>query len=166
MRSRYFITLCLALLVSSAELFSAPLAHAQIAAEPEKKASDLSRLIGANLQAAFLGKTMDGIYKTPRQRTGTNIFTERFNPDGSTAYREGDVRDIGRWAVNGGIICFLYQGALSGEPSCFTVYESGTCLYSYNPANIGRDGYPLDDNLWSAKTIIRGDISTCDDLLS
>jgi len=72
----------------------------------------------------------------------------------------------GQWVVERALICFRYDGALGNDISCFNVYKTGTCLYSFNPANIGPDGYPLDDNLWSVKTIARGDISSCDDLVS
>jgi len=126
---------------------------------------DLDRLTGKNLYDAFLGKTMDGIYKQPRERSGTNKFTESFYKDGTTYYREGDVTDEGQWGVRGNIICFTYSGDLSGGESCFAVYESGSCLYSYNPRNV-RNGKPINSNAWSAKTLTWGDISTCDNLIS
>jgi len=36
---------------------------------------------------------MDGIYKRPRERSGTNEFTESFYADGTTYYREGKITD-------------------------------------------------------------------------
>lgn len=140
-------------------------ATAQLAQEDAPRSS-LSPLDGINLEAAFSGKTMDGIYKIPRERTGTNKFTESFNADGTADYFEGPIVDTGEWVVRGPLICFRYEGALSGGVSCFNVYRTGTCLYSYNPANVGQDGYPYDENLWSVKTVTRGDISSCDDLVS
>jgi len=126
---------------------------------------NLDRLTGKYLYDAFIGQTMDGIYKRPRERSGTNEFTESFYADGTTYYREGEVTDDGRWGIKDDIICFTYSGDLSGVESCFAVYSSGTCLYSYNPRNI-RNGKPINSNAWSAKTIIRGDISSCDNLIS
>ena len=158
MRSRYFIIIHGLI----ATLLCLPLT----ATAQDGPLSCLIPLEGSELETAFSGKTMDGIYKTPRERSGTHKFTESFNADGSTDYFEGPLVDKGEWLVRGRLICFRYSGSLSGGVSCFTVFQTGTCLYSYNPANIGRDGYPLNDNLWSAKTIIRGDISTCDDLSS
>ena len=155
MRSCYFI---ITLLIS--------LAFAPVSAAQDGALYDLTPLAGAELIQAFSGKTMDGIYKTARERSGTHKFTESFNADGSTEYFEGPLVDKGEWLVRERLICFRYSGSLSGGVSCFNVFQTGTCLYSYNPANIGRDSYPLNDNLWSAKTIIRGDISTCDDLSS
>jgi len=109
---------------------------------------------------------MDGIYKIARERSGTHKFTESFNSDGTTDYFEGPLVDTGRWIVRGPLLCFAYDGALSGGVSCFNVYQSGTCIYAYNPANIDDNNFPIHDNLWSVKIITRGDISTCDDLTS
>lgn len=126
---------------------------------------NLDRLRGKYLYDAFIGQTMDGIYKSPRERSGTNAFTESFYADGSTYYREGDVTDEGNWRISKDVICFTYSGDLSGGESCFVVYASGSCLYSYNPRNV-RNGKPINSNAWSAKTLIRGDVSTCDNLIS
>jgi len=126
---------------------------------------NLDRLTGKYLYDAFIGKTVDGIYKLPRERSGTNEFTESFYADGTTFYREGDVTDEGLWRIESDIICFSYSGELSGGESCFVVYASGSCIYSYNPRNV-RNGKPINSNAWSAKTLIRGDVSTCDNLIS
>ncbi len=162
MRSRYFlITLCAA--IGPYGSLSAQIAPTP---EPHQPAYSFTPLTGETLTKAFSGTTMDGIYKTPRQRSGTQKFTEQFNADGSTEYIEGPISDKGQWAVRGSLICFRYSGTLSGNISCFNVFKVGTCLYSYAPENIGRDGYPLNDNLWSAKTVIKGDISNCEDFVS
>ena len=163
MRSCHFLTLALSTFTA---LLLLPYATAQNSLEETRRQVSLIPLESSDLEAAFSGKTMDGIYKIPRERTGTNKFTETFNIDGTTEYFEGPIVDGGQWIVSGALICFRYDGALSGGVSCFNVYRSGTCLYSYNPANIDQDGYPYDDNRWSVKTITRGDISTCDDLYS
>ena len=126
---------------------------------------NLDRLTGKHLYDAFIGQTMDGIYKRPRERSGTNEFTESFYADGTTYYREGELTDDGNWRIKDDIICFSYSGDMSGEDSCFVVYSSGTCLYSYHPRNV-RNGKPIHSNSWSAKTLIRGDISSCDNLIS
>ena len=126
----------------------------------------LDPVTGDNLKNTFSGVTMDGIYKSPRERSGTDQFTETFNEDGSTDYREGRITVKGYWVVTDDIICFRYEGELSGNISCFAVFKSGTCYYSYAPQSIGQGGQPFDPNLWSVKSIIRGDVSTCDNLVS
>ena len=161
MRSRTFI---IKALLGTLSCLAA--AHAAIAQDSSAGISTLTPLQGEDLKNAFSGKTMDGIYKIPRQRTGTNQFTETFNADGTADYFEGPLVDKGQWIVQRELICFRYEGALAGGISCFNVYRTGTCMYSYNPANIGENGFPIDENLWSVKTVIRGDISSCDDLIS
>lgn len=137
---------------------------------PSRAPQHLTLLNGDALHEAFSGRTMDGIYKQVRARTGTARFTESFLPSGETRYREGKVRETGRWQLLGPpgfetVICFQYGGTMAGPPSCFSVFRNGTCLYSYAPRLV-RGGQPLDSNRWSAKTIIRGEISSCDDLIS
>jgi len=130
---------------------------------------NLTLLQGDTLNEAFFGRTMDGTYKAMRERTGTSNFTETFFKDGTTDYREGNLREGGLWQLSGppgfeSVICFRYQGTMAGPPSCFTVFREGTCLYSYAPRLI-KDEKPQDTNRWSAKTVIRGELSSCDDLV-
>ncbi len=125
----------------------------------------LTPLYGQSLADAFLGKTMDGTYKKPREKSSTALFTESYYADGTTYYREGEITDEGTWTIHEDLICFEYKGELSGRKSCFNVFVSGTCLYAYHPRNV-RNGKPISRNVWSVKTLTRGNISTCDDLVS
>ena len=127
---------------------------------------ELEPITGENLKNTFRGVTMDGIYKSPRERSGTDQFTETFHDNGTTDYREGRISAKGYWVVTDDIICFRYEGAMAGNISCFAVFKTGTCYYSYVPQAIGKNGLPVDSNLWSVKSIIRGDVSTCDNLVS
>jgi len=130
---------------------------------------DLDRLVGKNLEDSYLGQTIDGIYKRPRERSGTNEFTESFYADGTTYYREGEFTQEGKWYIeNGDTVCFTYddEGTLSTViPHCFAIFESGTCQYA-SALNNMRNGKPIHPNAWTAKTLIQGDISTCDNLIS
>jgi len=130
---------------------------------------DLDRLTGKNLEDSYLGQTIDGIYKRPRERSGTHEFTESFYADGTTYYREGDFTQEGRWYIeNRNTVCFTYQGedpASKAIAHCFAIFESGTCQYAYALNNM-RNGKPIHPNAWTAKTLIQGDISTCDNLIS
>ena len=126
---------------------------------------DIVPVLGDELIDIFNGTTMDGIYKRPREQSGSNQFTETFHTNGSTTYHEGNIKDKGTWNIQENTICFRYEGPLSGGYSCFRVFKSGTCYYSFAPeAVIGNT--PIDPNLWSVKTIIRGDVSSCDNLVS
>ncbi|WP_371397106.1 hypothetical protein [Fretibacter rubidus] len=144
-------------------LWLSPLAHAQLIEDTGPTV--LTLLSGDSLRDAFAGRTMDGTYKEFRQRSGTSHFTETFTKDGKTIYREGTITDTGEWKlVSDDVICFRYDGPLAGGVSCFTVFIEGTCLYSFHPSRV-QDGQPIDNNQWSAKTVIRGELSTCDDLI-
>jgi len=130
---------------------------------------DLDRLTGKNLLDSYHGQNIDGIYKSPRERSGTNAFTESFYADGTTYYREGKFTQEGKWFIeNEDTVCFTYddEGAISAEfKHCFAIFESGTCQYAYALNNM-RNGKPIHPNAWTAKTLIHGDISTCDNLIS
>jgi len=130
---------------------------------------DLYRLVGSDLENAYLGKTIDGIYKRPRERSGTHEFTESFYADGTTYYREGEFTQEGRWYIEKrNTVCFTYEkeGPVPAViPHCFAVFESGTCQYAYALNNV-RNGKPIHPNAWTAKMLIQGDISTCDNLIS
>jgi len=128
-------------------------------------ADDLSPLTGDALTETFKGVTMHGTYKSPRERTGTSAFTETFNADGTTHYSEGKITDTGNWVVTGNTICFAYNGELMGGTSCFNVFRAGNCYYSYGLGQL-KSGYPVRPNSWSAKTIVKGEYNTCDDLVS
>ncbi len=125
----------------------------------------LERLLDDDMQNAFSGRRMEGVYKNPRQSSGTQFFTEDFNADGTTRYYEGVLVDNGLWSTEGDQLCFGYTGPLAGNLSCFAVYRLGTCYYSYNPAEIF-NGKPLIPNAWSVKSKLDNDLSTCEDLMS
>jgi len=128
-------------------------------------AQDLERLSDLDMQRAFSGRTMHGVYKNPRERSGSQFFSEDFLKDGSTLYKEGDISDTGMWSTRNDRLCFDYSGPLSGNISCFAVYRIGTCYYSYSTNEI-LNGKPLIPNAWSVKSKLDGDLSTCEDLMS
>lgn len=134
-------------------------------ATPVMAQIEMSPLEGEALRQAHEGRTLEGIYKIPRARTGMDAFTETFNADGTTEYREGPVTDTGHWTVQEKLLCFKYDGALAGGISCFVIFQSGTCYYAYSPRELQGDR-PRNPNRWSVKAIFRGDVSTCDDLVS
>lgn len=125
---------------------------------------ELTQLSGDSLTAAFSGKTHFGTYKTTREKTGTNQFRETTAADGTTDYTEGDMKLRGLWRVFDEQICYQYEGNEAPGVHCFAIFEAGTCLYGYDPSVVGPNG-PLNANFWSVKSLRKGDISTCDDLI-
>lgn len=128
-------------------------------------AQDLERLLGPDMQNAFTGRKMLGVYKNPRARSGSQFFTETFHADGTTRYKEGSVADKGRWSTQNDRLCFDYSGVMAGQISCFFVYRIGTCYYSYGTGQVF-NGKPIIPNAWSVKSKLDGDLSTCEDLMS
>lgn len=129
------------------------------------QSEDLTPMSGADMNRAFRGQIMQGVYKNPRARSGTQFFTESFNRDGTTDYKEGTLTDRAQWRTSGDQLCFDYQGEMAGPPSCFSVFQLGSCYYSYNPEEVFY-GKPLLPNRWSVKSKLSGALSTCEDLMS
>ena len=125
---------------------------------------ELIPLTGEALKQAFADKTHFGTYKEKRERTGTNQFRETTHADGTTDYKEGDMELEGIWKVLKDRICYKYQSDQVSGVHCFRIYEVGTCFYGYNPAVTTKKG-PINANYWSVKSLHKGDISTCDDLI-
>lgn len=155
----------LSLIATSLITFSAALpaalpANAQVKLE---SGEELRLLTDDELVAAFSGKTHYGTYKEFREKTGTSSYTEHTKADGTTIYKEGDMVLKGKWKAVGDRVCFRYEEEIQGV-HCFIIFEAGTCLYGYNPGNVNFNG-PISPNYWNAKSIRKGDVSTCDDLL-
>ena len=161
-----YMTIVLSLAVAGS-VFMAPMAGAQ-AMNPQGdnylNGQELVRLSDESLRAAFAGKTHYGTYKERRERTGTTQFRESTAADGTTDYTEGDMNIQGIWRVFGDRICYQYESTEVPGVHCFAIFEAGTCLYGYDPSIVGPKG-PLNANFWSVKSIRKGDISTCDDLI-
>ncbi len=140
------------------------LANIEAAAQSSfENPEDLKLLQGEELKAAFADKTHYGTYKQFRDETGTSQYTEHTKADGTTFYIEGEMKLTGQWRSSGDRICYRYDEEISGV-HCFIIFELGTCLYGYSPENVRASG-PIDPNYWNAKSIRKGDVSTCDDLL-
>ncbi len=153
MRSRYFIILFIAIIFN-------------LSASARDINNDVMEpVLGQELYTAFAGVTLYGIYKRPRERSGTHQFTEIFNTDGTTEYTEGALKDSGKWVTSNDTICFTYIGEFMGPKSCFKVFRLGTCLYSYDPRVIS-GGKPIVNNAWSVKAKTDQSIANCEDLVS
>lgn len=141
-----------------------PLATAQEPqAHGEVDPSALRLLIGDELLAEFSGKTRIGIYKRPFARSGSSRYTETTHANGRTDYKEGDFTATGIWKAAGDRMCFRYDSSPE-DLHCFREFKTGNCVYSYTLSNSTVNG-PIDPNRWGSKSVIKGDVSTCDDLL-
>lgn len=125
--------------------------------------SELRLLIGDELLAEFSGKTRIGVYKRPFARSGSSRYEETTHTDGTTHYKEDDFTATGIWKAAGDRMCFRYDSSPE-DLHCFREFKVGNCVYSYSLDNSTVNG-PINPNRWGSKSLIKGDVSTCDDLL-
>ena len=140
---------------------SAATAQAQDHSAPP--ADKLILLSGDALLAEFSGQTRQGAYQGASSIFGKVTFTETTHEDGRAIYSEGGEQTTGRWSAAGDRICFKYKND-QGRVYCFRKYKIGSCVYSYGYGRTTIHG-PINPAHWSSKSIIKGDVSTCDDLL-
>ena len=127
--------------------------------------SALRLLYGDELQETYSGKTYIGRYNPLSSESETTPldFVETTHANGRFDYRIGGTHATGNWKASGDRICFQYDDN-PRTVHCFREFILGNCIYSYGLNNSTVKG-PIYPNAWEAKGIIKGDISTCDDVL-
>lgn len=135
-------------------------------------AQDSSRwtqLTGDALRDAYNGQTLDLLYNT-NGFTNQAHHTETHNPDGTTDYREGELRLDGRWKLVGppgfeDQICYRYPALDAARQHCFFIFRDGRCLYGYSARYYGKAQYVIPEG-WRSKGANREDGPSCDILIS
>lgn len=138
-------------------LFLAAPAFAQYQDEDVRVSA--TQIKGDALKPHFSGVTHLGTYSVTRQNTGVKHYTETTQADGTVLYKEGPLTAKGKWAQFGDRICYTYETeGMNG--GCFYVYKMGNCFFYYNNNEPGR---PSRTNVyWVAKSVKKGEISSCD----
>jgi hypothetical protein len=77
----------------------------------------------AELRATFGGVALDGHYASGR------TFSERYGSDGRLEYREQQRLTRGRWSVEAGTFCTIYDQDPTG--GCFRVKKVGANCYEF-----------------------------------
>lgn len=113
------------------------------------------------LDKAFRGKTIEGHYSDGR------IFKERYDPDGALYYKDDKRVHYGRWSLQAGTFCTIYNFDTSG--GCYRVHKLGpNCFEFYfavrttQEAKNGDGGTPS----WTARAWRSDEASTCPDAVS
>lgn len=75
------------------------------------------------IQAAFVGKTIDGHYRSGR------TFKESYSASGRLDYRDEERQIGGHWSVVNGSFCTIYDDDATG--GCFRVRRSGSNCYEF-----------------------------------
>ena len=109
---------------------------------------------GADIFDTFAGKKVAGNYASGLD------FTEVYIKDGTTDYRDPQLKIIGRWSVVNGMFCTLYVEVQGG---CFRVArESANCYAIYVAAQTEDEARaPTILPRWIARCWIADTPSTC-----
>lgn len=108
------------------------------------------------MNLAFSGKTIDGHYADGA------TFEERYDGDGRLAYKDAKRGTNGRWSLQAGTFCTIYDIDPSG--GCYRVHKvSNNCFEFYFAARTVEQAQsdPRDKPSWTARAWVRGETSTC-----
>lgn len=114
----------------------------------------------AEIEAAFKGKTIEGVYASGLP------FTETYAEGGHTNYSEPTRELTGRWSIVSGSFCTLYDDASSG--GCFKVRRIGDNCFEFfvnalSEAEAATDPEPAG---WTARGWRKGERASCDNVPS
>ncbi len=123
------------------------------------------RLTGKSITQAFKGLTHEGAYNFDALGRPGRFYTETHTDDGGITYTERGGTVTGRWRVSeSDEICYSYDGGIIAG-GCFQVYQLGTCYYFYSALELRvRDDMTEDD--WTARSVKKGDLASCEDMIS
>ena len=109
------------------------------------------RMTSSEIEGAFNGITLDGIYND-----GT-FFSETYKDDGSIRYHDRNGSDSGEWSVKGDTFCTFYE---SQQGACFFVERDGKNCYTFFEARGDQNG-PAPSGAWTSRGWNREGKSTC-----
>ncbi len=110
-----------------------------------------------DLSQQFRGVEIDGHYASGR------TFSEAYRRDGRLEYRERDRETRGRWSVEAGSFCTIYDMDSSG--GCYRVKRVGRNCFEFYFVARTEDQARLDPNKpsWTARGWIKSETATCAD---
>jgi hypothetical protein len=139
-----------------------------VSAQAQNQQTDIrpqaQRVLGEEIRAEFEGVTHSGAYNFTFQGIAQNTYVETHFPDGRVIYKEGDFEADGRWFINQDNLCFVYPDeAMNG--GCFRVYKVENCFYYYSNQIREVEG-ELDQDYWTARSVIEGEAPQCEAAIS
>lgn len=111
------------------------------------------RMFGFEMEKAFSGQTLDGIYEDG------SFFSETYFEDGSIRYHDVQGADSGQWSVEDDTFCTFYE---SSSGACFFVERNGDNCFTFFEAVEGDGGRLEPGKTWTSRGWRRGEDSTCD----
>lgn len=113
------------------------------------------------LEKAFSGKTIEGHYSDGLE------FRERYDSDGGLYYKDDKRVQYGRWSLQAGTFCTIYDLDPSG--GCYRVHKVGpNCFEFYFTARTTKEARSGDGGKpsWTARAWRLDKASTCPGALS
>lgn len=108
------------------------------------------------LNQAFAGKTIEGHYADGAK------FVETYAGDGRLDYRDDKRQTAGRWSLQAGAFCTIYDADPSG--GCYRVQKAGeNCYEFYFAARTVEQAQssPNEKPSWTARAWVQGQVSSC-----
>ncbi len=111
----------------------------------------------ADLTATFSGKSVSGHYASGR------TFEETYAADGQVSYAEDGYSSGGKWSVQAGSFCTIYDNDPAG--GCYRVRREGANCYEFyfiarTEVQAKYDPRKPD---WTARAWFKGQVPTCKD---
>lgn len=134
-----------------------PAAAALLVCLSSAVAADDSWMSEAEMRAAFSGVTLEGKYGSGRP------FTETYGADGRIAYRESGVSIGGKWSIEAGTFCTIYDRDPTG--GCYRIRKAGgNCYEFYFVARTEADAHREPGRpSWTARGSVSGRPGACAD---
>jgi hypothetical protein len=111
-----------------------------------------SRMAEADIEQAFRGVTLDGVYYDG------SFFSETYFEDGTIRYHDAFGADSGDWSVRENMFCTFYDGQ---QGACFFVVREGkNCFTFYEPVK-APDGTMKPREDWTSRGWNRQEEATC-----
>lgn len=108
-------------------------------------------MAGAEIERAFRGITLDGVYQDG------SFFSETYFDDGSISYRDAEGIDSGDWSVENDLFCTFY---VAQQGACFFVVREGVNCFTFFESERGFDG-SIPRETWTSRGWNRHEEATC-----
>lgn len=111
----------------------------------------------SEIQTRFQGVAIDGHYASGK------TFSESYLADGRLEYQERDRRNGGRWSVQSGAFCTIYDRDPTG--GCYRVKRVGSNCFEFYFVARTEEQARRDPNepSWTARGWVRTEPATCTD---
>ncbi|MEQ1712761.1 MAG: hypothetical protein ABL908_15355 [Hyphomicrobium sp.] len=128
-----------------------------MASVPPPMTASEAWMSAADLETQFRGVEIDGHYASGR------TFSEDYRADGRLEYRERDRQTRGRWSVEAGSFCTIYDMDTSG--GCYRVKRVGRNCFEFYFIARTEEQAQRDPNApsWTARGWVKSEKATCAD---